>query len=459
MRHLHYLVVNHRTVSAGITPAAASLTSWDSRVGKLFTHGIDPDSMTASIDFGPSRLDLESETTSRITTSRSEEHMDQATQVLQLAPESSMFASNIRLPQLQDAISSIFFNSAVSADGNKSLYLTCTEVNAARYGHLRHSPSSRVAPRPRYLFALDLHQAAAVLPQLLSSIVQAIYFLGPSDCVLSITEGRSSDGTREMLRALRPDLESLGVWYTLESSDIDPLAKGGDRVVALAELRNQALAPLLQNPDAFDSNTTIVFINDVSLCAEDILELLHQRIHQSAHMTCGMDWSYGGDFFYDVWISRQMNGDLFFEIPQSGGWEYADNPFWNDENTRQRLYEGRSFQVFSCWNGATAFTAKPLMDKKIKFRSSRPGECYLGEPTHFCKDLWQENYRRIAVVPSINIGYSTEESRKIKDRRGSVSSWVEREDPSNSIRWDSQPPQKIKCVPSWNKPSWVRWDQ
>jgi hypothetical protein len=29
-----------------------------------------------------------------------------------------------------------------------------------------------------------------------------------------------------------------------------------------------------------------------------------------------MDWIYGESTFYDVWISRAINGDQFFEIPQ-----------------------------------------------------------------------------------------------------------------------------------------------
>jgi alpha-1,3-mannosyltransferase len=51
---------------------------------------------------------------------------------------------------------------------------------------------------------------------------------------------------------------------------------------------------------------------------EDILELIHQRLLQKADMTCAMDWIYGGATFYDVWVSRAMNGDQFFEVPQSG---------------------------------------------------------------------------------------------------------------------------------------------
>ena len=56
----------------------------------------------------------------------------------------------------------------------------------------------------RYYFALDLQNCLPVLPQLLGSIVEAIKFLGPTSCALSIVKGNSKDGTAEILSALRP---------------------------------------------------------------------------------------------------------------------------------------------------------------------------------------------------------------------------------------------------------------
>jgi len=38
----------------------------------------------------------------------------------------------------------------------------------------------------------------------------------------------------------------------------------------------------------------------------------------------------------------------------------------------------------------------------------------MGEPTLFCKDMWHEEYGKIAVIPSVNVGYNDEESRKVK---------------------------------------------
>ncbi|KAK3896481.1 mannosyltransferase 1, partial [Staphylotrichum tortipilum] len=85
--------------------------------------------------------------------------------------------------------------------------------------------------------------APGLLPRLINSLVETIRFLGPSRCALSIVEGNSVDGTGEVLASLRPALEALGVTYHFSTTPIDPTH--GDRIVALAHLRNLALAPLL----------------------------------------------------------------------------------------------------------------------------------------------------------------------------------------------------------------------
>jgi hypothetical protein len=51
------------------------------------------------------------------------------------------------------------------------------------------------------------------------------------------------------------------------------------------------------------------------------------------------------------------------------------------------------------------------MDGDVKFRTvhrgrgndGRNNECYMGEPTLFCKDMWHKEFGRIAVVPTFRI--------------------------------------------------------
>ncbi|KAK4938238.1 hypothetical protein LTR10_021311 [Elasticomyces elasticus] len=310
-------------------------------------------------------------------------------------------------------------NSSTNSSVGDMPRLKCPIINVERYSHLA---VGAIAPgKPRYFFAMNLFQSVAIMPQLLASTVEVMRFLGPELCALSIVEGRSTDGTFEILQKLAAEMESLGVQYSLSCNERNPWGGETDRISALAELRNQALAPLTHHPGRYDISTTIIFLNDVAPCADDILELVHQRSVLEADMTCAMDWINDGVAFYDAWIARQLNGELFFEVPQSGSWEFSKNLFWNHQESRTRYKDGKAVQVFSCWNGAVALNAQPFMEGKIDFRSAREGECYFGEPTLLAKDLWKLGNGRIAIIPKVNLGYSVEVSAKAKKLHGWVS--------------------------------------
>lgn len=340
--------------------------------------------------------------------------------------------------------------------------LECPQPNVDRYSYLGLGPDiSQSSQHPKFFFALDLHQCVQLLPRLLGSIVETIIFLGPENCVLSIVEGRSDDGTFEVLEELRSSLQALGVIYFMQSSDINPTDQGIDRIEALADLRNLALQDLLDNPAHYHPETTVIFLNDIALCMEDILELLHQQKWQGADQTCAMDWTYVGEnpTFYDVWIARGMTGDTFFKIPEDGSWEFAWNLFWNDDTARSGLAAMKPFQVFACWNGVTTFTAKPLLDGSIKFRAHEEGECFQGEPKLFAKDMWAKGYGKIAVVPSVNVEYSDEATKKVKALKGYVTKHVTNEGDVAKIAWETKPPEKVKCMPDYKHQTFVDWDE
>ena len=340
--------------------------------------------------------------------------------------------------------------------------LECPQSKLERYAYLQgQTNQTDTSQHPKYFFALDLYQCRDLLPRLLGSVIEAMKFLGPENCVLSIVEGRSDDGTFEVLDELRSSLHALGVTYFFQTSEINPTGPGQDRIEALASLRNLALQDLLDYPAQYDSDTTVIFLNDIALCIDDILELLHQRTRQGADQTCAMDWTYVGDnpTFYDVWIARGMTGDLFFNIPEDGSWDYAWNLFWNDEKARVRLAAMKPFQVFACWNGVTAFTAKPLLDGRIKFRAHGPGECFQGEPKLFAKDMWANGFGKIAVVPSVNVEYSNEAAKKIKAFKGYVERHVANEGDDWRIVWETKPPEKVKCMPNHQHQTFVDWDE
>jgi len=336
--------------------------------------------------------------------------------------------------------------------------LECPLPDASRYAYLKSA--SAVSVEIQYFFALDLRECLPLLPRLIGSVVEAIRLLGPEHCALSIIGGNSPDGTDEVLEALRPSLESLTTTYYFHSSSVDP--KQGDRIGKLAELRNLALKPLATEPGRFTANTTVVFLNDVAICTEDILELIHQRRFLGADMTCAVDWVYVGPdpTFYDVWIARTLAGDSFFDIPADGSWDSAWNLFWNNQNTRERYSSHVPFQVFSCWDGATAFTAAPLLEGRVSFRAAREGECMQGEPQLFCKDLWYHGHGKIAVVPSIHLEYSDEKGKMIKDLKGYTSRWVtEAGGTDEKIDWETIPPERVKCMPGWENQYWEAWNE
>jgi alpha-1,3-mannosyltransferase len=312
-----------------------------------------------------------------------------------------------------------------------------------------------------YFFALDLRNCIGILPRLIGSIVEAVRFLGPKRCALSIIEGNSPDGTGQVLAALRPALDNLTTTYYFESSDIDPMKM--ERITALAELRNLALQPLTSATERhkFNGNlTSVAFINDVAICPEDLLELFYQRKNLGADMVCALDWTYlaTDPTFYDVWVARTIKGDSFFHIPEGGSWDSAWNLFWNDPETKARYTSSTPFQVFSCWNGATAFTAAPIIDGGIRLRGNADGECYKGEPQLFCKDLWFHGWGKIAVVPSVHLEYTNENAERIKALKGFTSSLVHANGSDDLIDWQPNPPDEVRCMPNMDDQYFEPWN-
>ncbi|KAF6844814.1 alpha-mannosyltransferase cmt1 [Colletotrichum musicola] len=351
-----------------------------------------------------------------------------------------------------------YINAILDPEDRSFSRLDCPRPNVERYRYLK--PAAELK-KPKFFFALNIRQKVDLLPRLMGSIVEALRFLGPENCVLSIVEGNSDNGTYEVLRALAPDVEKLGAGYHFARSDLDPGA--GDRIKKLAELRNMALAPLVDAPRRYAADAVVLFLNDVAICLEDILELAHQRLYLSADVTCAFDWTYVGadPTFYDVWISRTIAGDSFFEIPPDGNWNSAWIIFWNDDESRRRFFDHKPVQVFSCWNGAVAMTARPLLDQLVRFRAPGRGECFQGEPQLFCKDMWNAGFGKIAVIPSVNLEYSDDAGRKIKAAKGYTTQWVGDEDEIEYFKldWKSDPPEKVKCMGSYDKQTWEPWNQ
>lgn len=345
--------------------------------------------------------------------------------------------------------------------------VNCPAPNATRYSVL--SPTEN-ADKRHFFFALDLRQVVELLPQLIGAVIEAINLIGPENCALSIVEGISTDGTYETLFRLKAHLDKMGIAYYLQTSSID--SHSGDRIGKLAKLRNLALEPMMAEAERYDPKATIVFLNDVAACTEDILELAYQKQTQNADMTCAMDYHFlrfaphnGEPSFYDSWISRGINGDTFLPIPdrtpKGEQWSDVANMFWNEPYSQDRYLSRKPLQVFACWNGGVAMTGEPFLSRKLDFRRSFKGECYTGEPTLLCKDLWNLGHGRIAVIPSISLAYNVKDGRQIKEERGFASTWTANEQNGEPVQiaWQDQPPDMVKCMPSFRNQFWRPWNE
>ncbi|KAI9709402.1 MAG: hypothetical protein M1812_007679 [Candelaria pacifica] len=357
----------------------------------------------------------------------------------------------------KDFARSTFVKAIMDHESTALERLPCSNEIGARYKSLRRSDG-----KIHYFFALDLHAALALLPTLLGSIIHTIRFLGPTSCTLSIIEGRSTDGTPEVLVALRTEIEAIGATYHHSTSDIDPKDGVRDRTEALAALRNAALLPLIQTSEKYSKDASIIFLNDIGICSHDILELLYQHTIQQAYMTCGMDWSGLGEIFYDIFVARSLVGETFWQIAQDGLWKFTQNLFWADRTARRKYEAHQPFQVYACWNGGAILNAAPVMEQRIAFRRNNvtEDECYMGEPTLFCKDLWRLKLGRIQVVPTVNVGYGDplNATEQVKNSHGWLEDYidVEREEPQvEMIEWQKEPPSLVKCMTIFHEPYWV----
>lgn len=367
------------------------------------------------------------------------------------------------------------FTGTILSAGNITLYLDtifgrtrgnlpslqCPSFGKKRYKALQATGAAGF--QVRWFFALNLRNCIELLPRLIGSVIEVMRFLGPQHCALSIVEGLSTDGTADVLIAITDELQRMGVRYFFHSSTVDPSAD--DRITRLAELRNMALHPLLFNPTSASEDMAVIFLNDVAACPDDILELIYQRRNLGADMVCGMDWNSpdsGDSLFYDVWISRDINGESFFRIGDMGEWDRAQYLFWDSPLSKARFEAKRPFQVFACWNGGAVISARPFIEQNIRFRVSndRLGECFMGEPQLLCKDMWFQGYGKIAVVPSVNFEYSIKGGNKIKKEKGFVTEIVGNQDPAGDdfSPWLG-PPDYVRCMAGFESQSMVLWNE
>jgi len=262
----------------------------------------------------------------------------------------------------------------------------------------------------KYFFAINLYNSFDIIPDLFSTLFRVASILGYHNVFVSIYENGSSDQTKALLRIFDALCRSAGLRVAIRTSR----QRRGDfahRIEYLAQVRNEAFDPLHELRDAhntvFDS---IIFMNDVLPCVDDILELIWQSRHNNAGITCAADYMYhdhlGHPVFYDNWVARDINGTALENAPFEVVFHH---PISNDR-WRRHL----PIQVQSCWNGIAVLDPAPFYEPKpVAFRMADilADECSASECSLICNDYWQAGYGRIMMVPRVKLAYD----RKVYD--------------------------------------------
>lgn len=232
--------------------------------------------------------------------------------------------------------------------------------------------------------AINLHNSQHVLPSQMRALLTAIHHLLPAHAIfLSIFENDSKDTTSEMLGQFAAALERLGIdglWIT--SSKMKSGITVENRIDMLAEIRNAAIRPLLP----YAGSGTIVFVNDVILCASDVLEMILQLQIQSADAVVGVDWADSSSegpsppYVYDAWVLRGINGQMVYPqskttpwpLPPPAGQDWLTHAFsTQDTDLHERWLNNLPFPAYAGWGGIVALKAELFVEHGLRFRSSK----------------------------------------------------------------------------------------
>lgn len=277
----------------------------------------------------------------------------------------------------------------------------------------------------KYFFAINLYNSFDVIPDLFATLFRVAAILGYHNVYVSIYENGSTDQTKALLRIFDAICRSVGLRVTIRTS-MRTRGAFNHRIEYLAEVRNAAFVPLHELRDAeneyFDS---IIFMNDILPCVDDLLELIWQSRRNNAGITCAADYMYheelvrppllplpvfvhanaapprqGSPVFYDNWVARDINGTALENAPFESIFQHGPS--------QQRFMQHLPIQVQSCWNGIAVLDPAPFYaPPHVRFRMARitEGECSASECSLICNDYWEAGYGRILMVPRVKLAY------------------------------------------------------
>lgn len=256
----------------------------------------------------------------------------------------------------------------------------------------------------KYFFAINLYNSFDVIPDLFSTMFRVAAIVGYNNVFISIYENGSKDQTKALLNIFDSLLKSVGIRVVIKTSQRTRGAFN-HRIEYLAEVRNAALVPLHELRDRqgeyFD---TIIFMNDILPCVDDVLELIWQSRRQNAGVTCAADYMFhdeiGAPVFYDNWVARDINGTALENAPFESIFHHTPSS--------DRFQRHLPVQVQSCWNGIAILDPAPIYSTPhVRFRMARlvDGECSASECSLICNDYWKAGYGRIIMVPRVKLAY------------------------------------------------------
>jgi len=257
----------------------------------------------------------------------------------------------------------------------------------------------------KYFFAINLYNSFDVIPDLFATLFRTAAILGYQNVFVSIYENGSSDQTKALLRIFDALTRSVGMRVMIRTS-MRTRGAFNHRIEYLAEVRNSAFVPLHElrenDGETFDS---IVFMNDILPCVDDLLELIYQSRLNNAGITCAADYMYHEEIaspvFYDNWVARDINGTALENAPFER--------IFHHPISSSRFQRHLPVQVQSCWNGIAVLDPAPFYEKNVRFRMAKimDGECSASECSLICNDYWAAGYGRIMMVPRVKLAYDS----------------------------------------------------
>lgn len=174
----------------------------------------------------------------------------------------------------------------------RTSWLDALRVNTGADGDYIPPSRHREPDSHKYFFAINLYNSFDIIPDLFATLFRVSAILGYQNVYVSIYENGSTDQTKALLHMFDALCRSVGLRVKIATS-MRTRGAFNHRIEYLAEVRNAAFVPLhdLRNTqnEYFDS---IIFMNDILPCADDLLELIWQSRRNNAGITCASDYMF-----------------------------------------------------------------------------------------------------------------------------------------------------------------------